>query len=179
MDNEARLEAMEAYQGAFQQLVATCRDVEADILERLQRQQRHAAAAEAAAVAASANAALAVLLRQQLVELSADLEVPSDSLPEHSKSGTKPPSEVAPPAEAPMSPRVAPSSSAAATAAAEAVPAVSVPSGTLSPLSPTAVQASVWSMAISALDLPKDLQLFYEAQRVIVMDAIRCIEGVQ
>ena len=36
------------------------------------------------------------------------------------------------------------------------------------------LQASIWSMSVSSLDLPRELQQFYEAQRIIVMDAIRC-----
>ena len=135
--------------------MATCRDVEADILERLHRQQKHAAAVEAEEA-----------LKQLPVIEGSDMLVPSD---EGKEARTR--------AEEHSAPVTTSGSPGAATVAIETTSvaaAASASPGPLSPLSPQpSTRSSVWSMAISVLDLPRDLQLFYQAQRVIVMDAIR------
>lgn len=41
-----------------------------------------------------------------------------------------------------------------------------------------ALQQPLWGLSISALDLPQDLRQFYEVQRIIVVDAVRCEESM-
>ncbi|GAX85246.1 hypothetical protein CEUSTIGMA_g12666.t1 [Chlamydomonas eustigma] len=126
MSQMARTDAMDAYRGAYQQLVASCQDIEVEILERIQRHQRAAATAaiSAAAPADTSESSGNVNTAAQLGSLKTTTSFGSDVITS---------------------------------------PSVLLPLPSPSP----------WTVAVSSLDLPREMKQFYDAQRIIVMDAIR------